>query len=327
MKKKVNILVIMSLLISSLLISCDEKEDFTESIFNTEIPELNPDSYTYDFDKFLRDEFRVPYNLQFIYRMEDTGTNMNYNFCPPSYIKSKHMAVIIKELLFEVFKGNVFVSGYNKEFMYWNGPRIVQLTGNLAINPANLSQLQGSASSGVKLNIFDVNSLNVSSLKDLKDKYIHGLFRDFGFILQSRERMPQSFVFFSSEYYKPSGWNINEKIALSLGFVTPYAGSGALTDFSEVFARYLVCNEEEWNNDLSNASKGWKMNENKLEECPDYDGVNGNILILDKLDMVRTWLRDNFNVDIEKLKFEVQRRILLLDSGYINGLLIEYGIE
>ena len=45
------------------------------------------------------------------------------------------------------------------------------------------------------------------------------------------------------------------------------------------------------------------------------DGVDGREIILQKLDLVRTWLKDNFSVDIDQLRNEVQRREWVTDDS------------
>ena len=46
----------------------------------------------------------------------------------------------------------------------------------------------------------------------------------------------------------------------------------------------------------------------------EQDGVNGKEVILQKLDLVRTWLKDNFNVDLDQLRREVQNREWVTDA-------------
>ena len=46
----------------------------------------------------------------------------------------------------------------------------------------------------------------------------------------------------------------------------------------------------------------------------EQDGVNGREVIIQKLDLVRTWLKDNFNVDLDELRREVQMREWVTDS-------------
>ncbi len=46
-----------------------------------------------------------------------------------------------------------------------------------------------------------------------------------------------------------------------------------------------------------------------------WDNINGREVILNKLDMVRTWLRDNWEIDIDALRQEVQSRQYQTDAN------------
>ena len=69
--------------------SCSD-DDFTASIFDTNpaIDYLDKSSYTFPLDTFCKKEFLEPYNLKFIYRFEDKGSDMNKNLTPPDYVST-----------------------------------------------------------------------------------------------------------------------------------------------------------------------------------------------------------------------------------------------
>ena len=69
--------------------SCSD-DDFTASIFDTNaaIDILDRTSYTFPLDTFCKKEFLEPYNLKFIYRFEDKGSDMNKNL-PPLVVDSR----------------------------------------------------------------------------------------------------------------------------------------------------------------------------------------------------------------------------------------------
>ena len=58
---------------------------------------------TYKFDKWLQQNYLQPYNLQFIYKMKDISTNMNYNVIPADFEKSVDVALLAKYLWFDVY--------------------------------------------------------------------------------------------------------------------------------------------------------------------------------------------------------------------------------
>ena len=82
--------------------SCSD-DKFGPSIFPEEGDVLDPNSVTYEFDKWLEENYRKPYNVKYIYKMEDVGTNMNYNLVPADYDKAVDLALLVKYLWFDVY--------------------------------------------------------------------------------------------------------------------------------------------------------------------------------------------------------------------------------
>ena len=57
--------------------SCSD-DDFTETIFPDQSEELDPNSATYKFDKWLKQTYLDVYNLDFRYKMQDVGTDITF---------------------------------------------------------------------------------------------------------------------------------------------------------------------------------------------------------------------------------------------------------
>ena len=106
--------------------SCSD-DDFTASIFDTNpaIDYLDKSSYTFPLDTFCKKEFLEPYNLKFIYRFEDKGSDMNKNLTPPDYDKSVDLAVLTKYLWYDIYK-----SLAGEEFLKAYSPRIIHVCGS-----------------------------------------------------------------------------------------------------------------------------------------------------------------------------------------------------
>ena len=77
--------------------ACSDDE-LGESIFDTKEYPLDRTAYTFPLDTFIKKNFLEPYNLKFIYRMEDVGTDMQKNLVPAKYEKSVDLAVLTKHL-------------------------------------------------------------------------------------------------------------------------------------------------------------------------------------------------------------------------------------
>ena len=92
-------------IVSAGFASCSD-DDMTSTIFNTDpsVDYLDKTSYTFPLDTFVKKEFLEPYNLKFIYRMEDKGTDMNKNLTPAACDKSVDLAVLTKYLWYDVYK-------------------------------------------------------------------------------------------------------------------------------------------------------------------------------------------------------------------------------
>ncbi|MEI6555997.1 MAG: putative zinc-binding metallopeptidase [Paludibacter sp.] len=297
-------LLLLGLLIISLAACNNTNEVLGPSIFDTVDHGLDSTSYSFKFDSYLNTNFLKPYNLSFIYKMEDKGTDMNYNLVPATYENSQKMAVLIKYLWFDVYGKMV-----NPEFLKSYGPRVIQLIGSPAYNPVNGTMLLGLAEGGMKISLFRVNELDITDIETLNEFYFKTMHHEFAHILHQKKTYPKEFNLISYASYEPFSWqDRDERVAQSLGFVSPYAGSQTREDFVETIANYIVKTDAQWNTILTNASKGWVVSGTTVTEGTDTDGVDGKAVILQKLSICRTWLKDSWNIDIDLLRQEVQTR-------------------
>ena len=295
---------IFSVLMLVSFVSCTSKDELGISIFDTTDHGLDSTSYSFKFDSFLQDSLLKPYNLNFIYRMEDKGTDMNYNIVPATYENSQKMAVLIKYLWFDVY-GKIV----NPEFLKSYGPRTIHLIGSPAFNPVNGTMLLGLAEGGMKISLFRVNELDITDIETLNEFYFKTMHHEFAHILHQKKTYPKEFNLISYASYEPFSWqDRDDRIAQSLGFVSPYAGSQTREDFVETIANYIVKTDAQWNIILTNASKGWVTNGSTITEGTDADGVDGKAIILQKLSICREWLKNSWNIDLDALRQEVQTR-------------------
>ena len=305
------------------LTACGEDDLDPESIFSTDEEELDPNSASYQLDKWLQDNYLVPYNLQFRYKMQDVGTDMDYNLVPATYANSVDLAVLTKYLWFDVYDEVV-----SPDFLKLYGPRIIHLIGSPAYNPANGTMILGLAEGGLKVSLYRVNAMDVTSFDQLNEFYFKTMHHEFAHILHQTRTYPREFDDISVDYYDPMGWqNRNMEMCYSLGFTSDYASSEAREDFAETIANYITKTDEQWNYMLEAASYGWQQqyDENGLpvedlstgkpvcDQVADFDGVDGPSVILQKVQIARDWFRDSWGMDIDALRAEVQYRQLNYD--------------
>jgi substrate import-associated zinc metallohydrolase lipoprotein len=340
--------------------SCSD-DDFTESIFPDGDEQLDPNSTTYKFDKWLQQNYLEVYNLDFRYKMQDVGTNMNYNLVPATYQNSVDLAVLAKYLWFDVYKDVV-----NPEFLKQYGPRIIHLIGSPAHNPTTGTIILGLAEGGIKVSLFRVNQMDVNDFNQMNEYYFKTMHHEFAHILHQKKTYPSEFNKISAGHYDASNWqNRQVGVVNSLGFVTTYASDAFREDFAETIANYITKTDEQWAEIYEMAARGWETpstsasdpdavyycwyyyannktgDENKkyavdkdvitdstetgveyhhrslydadgnplrIYPVEDKDGIDGVAALKQKIEIARTWLKDKWGVDLDKLRKEVQYR-------------------
>lgn len=243
-------------------VSCSEDE-IEGTIFDTTEEVLDPNSFTYALDKFAQDNFLEPYNMRFLYRIEDIETDMTYNLVPATYEKAMEMAALMKYLWLDVYKENV----PDKTFLAKYAPKMLQLLGSPAYNPTSGTETVGLAESGVKISLYKVNELDVNNIEDLNEDYFKTMHHEFSHILHQTKVYPESFQEISTGNYDGFGWQDRADVeARTLGFVTPYGSSGVSEDWVETIANYIVKNDTEWNKILEDAKYDYERETVKIED-------------------------------------------------------------
>lgn len=250
-KKYISAFVMMSALAMGFS-SCSD-DDFTETIFPDQSEELDPNSATYKFDKWLKQTYLDVYNLDFRYKMQDVGTDMNYNLVPATYQNAQDLALLAKHLWFDVYN-DVVGPNFLKEY----GPRIIHLIGSPAYDPSTGTITVGLAEGGIKVSLFRVNALDLNSPDQLNEYYFKTMHHEFAHILHQTKTYPAKFNTISVGKYDGSNWqNRQEGVVLSCGFVTTYASSAYREDFAEIIANYIVKTDAQWERFYNLASRGW----------------------------------------------------------------------
>ena len=236
------------------LSSCSE-DKLGPTIFPEVDESLDPTSYSYDLDKFLKENYLDKFNLTFLYKMPDVSTNMNYNLVPATYENSKDLAVLCKYLWFDVYDK---VAG--PDFLKMYGPRIILLIGSPAYNPQSGTEIVGLAEGGIKVSLFKVNELHrfFNNPYMMNEYYFKTMHHEFAHILHQTKTYPNEFNTISIGHYDSNNWqDRSEGQVASLGFVTTYASSEFREDFAETIANFIVKTDAEWAYILDQASRGW----------------------------------------------------------------------
>lgn len=280
--------ILLAFVASFALMSCSDDDPSSESIFPTTSPKRDA------FDKWLLENYTFPYNVEMKYKMEDIESDMKYHLVPADSAKTAKLSIIMKYLWFDAYNEVV-----GPDFIKENMPRTIHFIGSPAYNSEGTMVL-GTAEGGLKITLYMVNSLDDETLKDydtMNKYYFHTLHHEFTHILNQKIPYDQSYKLITESGYVSGDWYlIPDKTAHQAGFVTPYAMVEPLEDFAEMLSGYVTMSQSEWNAILADA------------------GTTGAASISAKLDIVRHYMQDSWNVDIDQLRAAVLRRASTLSA-------------
>lgn len=280
--------ILLAFVASFALMSCSDDDPSSESIFPTTSPKRDA------FDKWLLENYTFPYNVEMKYKMEDIESDMKYHLVPADSAKTAKLSIIMKYLWFDAYNEVV-----GPDFIKENMPRTIHFIGSPAYNSEGTMVL-GTAEGGLKITLYMVNSLDDETLKDydtMNKYYFHTLHHEFTHILNQKIPYDQSYKLITESGYVSGDWYlISDKTAHQAGFITPYAMVEPLEDFAEMLSGYVTKSQSEWNAILADA------------------GTTGAASISAKLDIVRHYMQDSWNVDIDQLRAAVLRRASTLSA-------------
>ena len=239
------------------LASCSE--ELGETIFPDVDETLDVNSYTYALDAYVKHEYNEPYNISFLYKLQDISSDMDYNLIPCSYEKSIDFAVLNKYLWFDIY---ALLAGKKEVFLKQYSPRIIHIVGSPAVNPSTGTIKLGEAEGGKKITLYRGNGMNISDIDQLNEYYFKTMHHEFGHILHQNHLYPNDYRLFNNGQYAPQDWqNTPDSVALGHGFITPYASNTVDDDVVELFANYIVKDDETWKQMMECSKFDWEKTE------------------------------------------------------------------
>ena len=268
------------LLAAVLLVSCgEEKLDPTSQVIDSTV-EQN------EFDEWLYDNYVLPYNIEFLYRMVYKESDMNYYLVPAEYDKSVQIAKLMIHLCLEAYDE---VTG-SKDFIRTYFPKMIHIIGSAAYRN-NGTMVLGTAEGGLKITLYMINSLQLDP-DYLNEYYFHTMHHEFAHILHQTKPYSSDFDMISGSGYVNDSWNstYSDEEALQNGFITPYASSEPNEDFVELLSTYITNTPKFWSDMLKTAGK------------------DGAAIIEQKFDIVYNYMLNTWGINLDELREVVQRR-------------------
>lgn len=276
-------LFILTAVVAMGLASCSNDDPDGEEIFPTTSPIRD------NFALWLQKNFTAPYNVDVKYKMEDIYSDMSYNLIPADSAKSAKLMILAKYLWFDAYS-----EAMGPTFVKQNVPRVIHLIGSAAYNSGDGTMVLGTAEGGYVITLYMVNDLDDRMLHNyatMNEYYFHTMHHEFTHILNQKKNYSASYQLITEDGYVSGDWyRISNHDAHTAGFVTPYAMSEAGEDFAEMMSVYVTDSPEQWDAIIKDA------------------GAEGGELINKKLTMVRSYMKDSWGLDIDKMRNIVQRR-------------------
>lgn len=271
--------------------SNDDDIDYNKSVIVT------PNAPENDLDRWIARNITSPYNIQIQYRYEDIESDMNYYLVPAKYKGSIIMSHLLKYLCLETYNEAAGVDftcryfpklfSYVGEWKYKNNGTIVLATaeGGRKIYLCGLNYLEGSLNSIATLNRY----------------YFKTIHHEFTHILNQTYPIPADYQLITGTGYLADMWSESpyDSGYLGRGFISSYAQHSYTEDFAEMLSIYITNSPEYWESQMTEAGDGAEA-------------------IQQKLDIVRDYMKTNFNIDIDQLRNILQRRQKDIVNGAID---------
>ena len=266
-----------------LLTSCSEEELSKESVIKVDQVSFTP------FDYWLERNYVAPYNIEFKYRYEDNESDMDYYTIPARYVK-----YLCLESYDEV-GGIAFTRAYFPKLIFTIGEWEYRNNGTYIL---------GTAEGGRKILLSGVNYIEqyVKNSEELNHYYLKTIHHEFTHILNQTVSYSADFQLITGSSYVADKWNQSpyDTGNLSRGFISAYAQHSPEEDFAELLSMFVCNSPEQW--------AKW------MEQA----GTEGARLIMTKFDMVNSYMKESFSIDLETLRTVVQRRQQDITLGRID---------
>lgn len=342
-------LSLIALLLGATLVSCDNDDPSSESIFK------NEEKTETEFDKWINTNFVEPYNIKLYYLYNDKLSDNSYNVVPANTTNSMAMAKMIKHVWLDAY-----VEACGADFVKSNAFRVFQFIGSAEYSGQGEIVL-GTAEGGIQVTLFRLNELDINNPYvnteepfrshaalplDLNYWYFHTMHHEFCHILTQKKYYSTDFQTISAGSYHSADWiNVDDEDAPSEGFVTGYASGEYNEDFAEVYANYVTSSDASWKarldkgiqytikgknrkgEDLNEAFWGFPTNADLVAagyasaESYKITSTAGRDAIVSKLEIVRNYLHDSWGIDLENLRTIVLRRsaeVMDMDLSTLN---------
>lgn len=286
-------IIALSVAVLTLAASCKEDVPSSKSILVAD-EELN------DFDRWLEVNYVIPYNVEFKYRYSVNESNTEYYSFPTTKENAIILAHILKHSTIEALD-EVAGIDFTREYF----PKMIFMMGGNEYK-SNGSTTLGTAEGGKKITLMGVNNIKsqMYSASSLRSNYLRVFFHEFTHILNQRHMYSADFDLVTGDTYQGDSWAQNPG-TLALGYISQYSRHSGVEDFAELVCWYVL-NGPDW-----------------MARQVTMAGEVGGPLLQQKIDIVETYMRETFDIDLADLYTVVERRLYEIGNREVDLTTLE----
>ena len=268
---------------------------------------VTPNEEQTEFDKWLEVNFATPY------RYKETESDYDYYTVPAKYNDAIKMAHLVKYLCVETYDE---VAGTDFTRRYF--PKMFFLIGEWEYRN-NGTYILGTAEGGRKILLAGLNYLSDNIAKGpeyMNYFYFKTIHHEFTHIMNQTKEIPADFQLVTGDKYVGDMWSEEpyNKEYLANGFITAYSQNSYQEDFAEMLSTYITNDASQWEEWLKEADEAAAEKAKKTGE----EKTAPSELLSSKLDIVRRYMKESFNIDIDVLRETVQRRQADVFAGKVD---------
>jgi substrate import-associated zinc metallohydrolase lipoprotein len=258
-----------------------------------------PDGPQTELDQWIDETFRVPYNIQVQYQWNIADIDPTHVLVPP---KEELIRPFLKAVLKIWMKPYIRVAKTEEDFMKDYTARQLILVGSGSWN-SNGSVTLGQANNGYKITLYTVNDFDLVAGKVSREDlllFFRTMHHEFGHILNQRKPYDPNFQKITGNY--SADWTmLTHQQARELGFISNYARSADIEDFVEILSYYVTSTPGEWTALINS-----------------IQSVQSREYIAAKVQMVSMYMKNSYEVDIEKLRDEITSAVTEVAGGNLD---------
>ena len=298
MKRNIILLLVAASALCA-VVSCKKEELNPESIITVNTVPKN------DFDKWLDANYVNPYNIVVKYRYTMDEADYSYYTIPAYLDCSIIMAHLVKYLCIDSYDevaGAAFTRRYFPKAFFYIGEWEYKNNGTYIL---------GTAEGGKKIYLTGVNYIPqvlagkyqgyTDPAEAVNHFYVKTIHHEFTHILNQTKDFPADFKQITPTSYVNDSWSTDEYKDgyLKRGFISAYSQDSDREDFAEVNSMYVTHSPEWW-------------------EAKMVEAAEGRDLITAKLDIVKSYMKTTFGINLDDLRAAVLRRQQEVMSGAID---------